>query len=115
MLPCQAAVAPGGDSRKRSETATVSMSSSLFSQRQHFPRFGAVAAHPVLFLNQVNWKVPTKTAFHRHLPAPAAVLARPQAILTGISPRLLQEGADESGISSAPSVSSDVARDAVQC
>ena len=24
MLPCQAAVAPGGDSRKRSETATVS-------------------------------------------------------------------------------------------
>ena len=103
MLPCQAAVAPGGDSRKRSETATVPLSSSLFSHRQHFLRFGAVVAHPVLFLNQVNWKVPTKAAFHRHLPAPAAVRARPQAILTALSPHFPAEGADESGISSSPS------------
>ena len=72
-------------------------------------------AHPVLFLNQVNWKVPTKAAFHRHLPAPAVVQARPQALLTDISLRPLQEGADESDVSSAPSVSSDVACDAVQC
>ena len=48
-------------------------------------------------------KVPTKVTFHRHLPAPETVRARPQAILTGISPRPLQEGADESGISSSPS------------
>lgn len=48
-------------------------------------------------------KVPTKSAFHRHLPVSATVRARPQALFTGISPRPLQEGADESDVSSSPS------------
>ena len=48
-------------------------------------------------------KVPTKVTFHRHLPAPATVRARPQAILTALSPHLPAEGAAESGFSSSPS------------
>ena len=48
-------------------------------------------------------KVPTKAAFHRHLPVPAVVLPRPQALLTALSPHPPAEGVDESGISSSPS------------
>ena len=48
-------------------------------------------------------KVPTKAVFHRHLPVPAVVGPRPKALLAAMSPRSFQEGADESGVSSAPS------------
>ena len=42
-------------------------------------------------------------AFHRHLLQLAVVWARPQALLADKSPLLLHEGADERGVSSAPS------------
>ena len=48
-------------------------------------------------------KVPTKVAFYRHLPVPAVVGPRPKALLAAMSPRSFLEGADESGVSSAPS------------
>ena len=52
-------------------------------------------------------KVTTKAAFHRHLLAFAAVLPHLQALQTAKPPRPLPEGADESGISSAPSSQRD--------
>ncbi len=39
------------------------------------------------FLRAPSKKVPTKAAFHRHLPVPATVRPRPQALLAAMSPR----------------------------
>ena len=54
------------------------------------------------FDSKAAQKVPTKAAFHRHLPEPEVVVPRPQVLLTAMSSHSLPEGADENGISSSP-------------
>ncbi len=56
-----------------------------------------------LYLRVPFQKVPTKMAFHPHLPALAAVDPRLQVLLTALPPCSLPEGADENGVSSSPS------------